>query len=323
MAAAAATTDGLTLLASRLLLTPASHSLRQTIITKQRTLATQLWPTASVTACGSFAHGTSLHNSDLDLVISLPPQQRYPLTPSWAERLKTLNTSNAMIAKSDTAYVTKVKNMFLLHYEYPGDPEGEIEDVKVDVTFQPLGPMQGRDVFLAKAMDGIQGVREALVLMKAWMCFHGFAEPYTGGIGNYGLALGLIACVNYVSRTQPGTEMTPYTLICEYLKYCTDPAMPPSNGVVDVTTGEIVETQPWVSSDNYLMVMDPVVGGHVVGGKGFRREELREGMKGLLEVVEKEGEGMGVERAGEVFAGGDLRRAGEKRREVVKEAMKR
>jgi predicted nucleotidyltransferase len=314
-----AAADGLALLASRLLLTPTSHAIRQQIVTRQRASATQLWPAASVTACGSFVQGTSLRASDLDLVISLPPDKTYPDTISWARRLQTLNSQHSEMMKPESSYVAKVKSMFLLHYESAAAGE----DVKVDVTFQRLEPMQGRDVFLCAQLDRFAGAREALVLLKAWMCFHGFAEPYTGGIGNYGLALGLVACINFLSRTRPPVPTNAYGLVREYLRYFTDPDLPPWNGILDVRTGGIVKEQPFVSSENYLMVMDPVVERHVIGGRGFRRMELREAMKGLLEVVEREGPGMGVDKATEVFAGGDIEGAGDKRRPVVKEAIKR
>ena len=375
------TTNGIGRLLSALTLTPAAHALRQALIAKQQAVAWTLWPSATVSAVGSYVVGSALPASDLDLVISLPTDQWLPNTvrsvtssPAWATRLQAANEAAALAVPNSSRRST-VNRTCLLRYisdcsnsggPGTGSPEtdhGELasggrdsnpgsggpDRVHVDVTFQPLAPMRARDEFMVAQLDRVPAARETLRLLKAWTCYYGFAEPYAGGIGNYGLTLSLIACTNRLGLSPDGAAaaaaaMTPFDLLCAYIAWFTDRSGPAYGGVLDVRTGLLTDVPPpnprplgWAAAPasaksrstpafeghvSHIMLQDPVVPSHIVGQCGFRRYEFWDQLEALLGEMQRSGPDMDYDRACELFAGGDVQAAGLKRRQVIRDAMK-
>ena len=375
------TTSGISRLLSALTLTPAAHALRQAVIAKQQAVAWTLWPSATVSAIGSYVVGSALPASDLDLVISLPADQWLPdivrsvsSSPAWATRLQAANEAAALAVPNSSRRST-VNHTCLLRYisngSSGGAPEagssetdhGELASdgrdsnpagsgpggVQVDVTFQPLAPMRARDEFMVAQLDRVPAARETLRLLKAWTCYHGFAEPYAGGIGNYGLTLSLIACTNRLGLSPDRTAaaaavMTPFDLLCAYIAWFTDRSGPAYGGVLDVRTGLLTDVPPpnprplgrttapasaksrgtpaFEGHVSYIMLQDPVVPSHIVGQCGFRRYEFWDQLEALLDEMRRSGPDMEYGRACELFAGGDVEAAGLKRRQVIRDAMK-
>jgi hypothetical protein len=199
---AAALESILLALSQSLRLTPESQAFRQSILQRQQEILRQLYPTATITPIGSFAHGTSLHNSGLDLAICLPdPAAQLPHSSLWGRELAKLNYEQGLHSR-DAWRVIPGTHVPLLNYHVS---EGA-ESVDVGVSFQRPGNLSVRDDWVCAELNrkkneaGDNVGLAAYLLLKSWLKRVGLDKPYTGGLGSYGLALTLVGSWNRAAK---------------------------------------------------------------------------------------------------------------------------
>ncbi|KAI5846053.1 hypothetical protein BZA05DRAFT_406828 [Tricharina praecox] len=293
---AAPSTDALTNVAASLLLSPTSYFLRSQILARQRAVIEPIWPHSTVISVGSWPTGLALRGSDIDIVISVP-QNTIVRTSTWAQRLHRANIFAGLSANTPMSLVGRLSPAPVLKYVVPAT-EDTGEDVAVDVSYQPLGPMVARNDFITLQLGARPGAKEALVLLKAWIKAADFDLPLYGGIGSYGLTLSMVAFLNRYERVGNKLPKTPWAVLTEYLRFYTHPDLEMFRGVVDVKTGVVQEPGPVA---NTLVLADPVLRLHKVGEKSVRIMEMVKAMTRLLERLESAGPGIAEDEVLKMF----------------------
>ncbi|KAI5816635.1 hypothetical protein BZA77DRAFT_312564 [Pyronema omphalodes] len=392
-------------LAQKIALPRELYAIRHELFEKQQAITKKLWPESKLFTIGSFAIGSALRNSDIDLVLSFPPpktekEKKAPAVtdasvigtpdtpptatnePTSASPIASSATTGTAVDPAETPAVdpvstfperpptkrpishpfatgthflrpsflfnsdlsknlapegwtttlleanreqnlytanseqfTEVRGIKLLRYNYSNIPGRELS---VDLTSQALQPVSLSAPYLREKFSETTGAVEAIMLLKSWCLVNGLAYEWTGGLGNYGLMLSLVAAINAANLDRRTKQTATIDFVLKlWLKYLISDDV--RRGTISVHTGktgsytmgpkhEYLQNNPNIR--RYVSFWDPVERMHSVGKWTARCEDMREMMEKLLIDLEREGPGLPFDKAVDWFVHGDVEAAG-------------
>jgi hypothetical protein len=392
-------------LAQKIALPRELYAIRHELFEKQQAITKKLWPDSKLFTIGSFAIGSALRNSDIDLVLSFPPPRTeeeknapaatdtsiigtpnkppaVPDAPTAATPIASPATASTTVDPAETPVVdpvstfpermptkrpishpfatgthflrpsflfnnalgknlppegwtktlleanrkqnlytanseqfTEVRGIKLLRYNYSNIPGRELS---VDLTSQALQPVSLSAPYLREKFSETTGAVEAVMLLKSWSLVNGLAYEWTGGLGNYGLMLSLVAAMNAANLDRRTKQNATIDFVLKlWLKYLISDDV--RKGTISVHTGktgsytmgpkhEYLQNTGHIR--RYMSFWDPVERMHSVGKWTARCEDMREMMEKLLVDLEREGPGLPFDKAVDWFVHGDVEAAG-------------
>lgn len=209
----------------------------------------------------------------------------------------------------------------------------------MDLTSQALQPVSLSAPYLREKFSETTGAVEAVMLLKSWCLVNGLAYEWTGGLGNYGLMLSLVAAINAANLDRRTKQNATIDFVLKlWLKYLISDDV--RKGTISVHTGKTGSytmgpkheyLQNTTHIRTYMSFWDPVERMHSVGKWTARCQDMREMMEKLLVGLEREGPGLPFDKAVDWFVHGDVEAAGlknskrdrllmqEKQKEIAKE----
>ncbi|RPB01869.1 hypothetical protein L873DRAFT_1675502 [Choiromyces venosus 120613-1] len=210
--------------AARLCLTAEGIARRGASIDRQRRVVQSVWPKAFCYPIGSYPTKTSLKNSDVDLLVSIPGQSE--------ERKSLIRAATAMkeavigkcIAKPYNCTVIEGARVPILTYM----DENEVPPLKFDISFQKENAVRNTS-YLIEKFDERPFMRDLVIVIKHWYGLREkqLNEVYRGGLGSYAVALTVIGFFNVQRRKLDEKQYhafitgSTYDMFVEYLEFWT------------------------------------------------------------------------------------------------------
>ncbi|KAH0613969.1 uncharacterized protein H6S33_005855 [Morchella sextelata] len=174
-------------LAARLAISAEGALKRNLTLDRSVAIARSIWPQARVAPVGSFANGTSLHGSDIDLVVDTRGIYSRAGAGIWAQKMEdeliknriTKPTTTAVHASARVPIVTYIDSKYL---------------IGVDISFTTNGLTNTE--YVRRELDERPYMRTMIILLKYWLKSRRYNKVYTGGLSSYGLALTVIGYFN-------------------------------------------------------------------------------------------------------------------------------
>ncbi|KAI5851244.1 hypothetical protein DFP73DRAFT_536463 [Morchella snyderi] len=181
-------------LAARLAISAEGALKRNLTLDRSVAIARSIWPQAKVAPVGSFANGTSLHGSDIDLVVDTQNIYSRAGAGVWAQRMEVELVKNRITKPATTAVhagarvpiVTYIDSKYL---------------IGVDISFTTNGLVNTE--YVRRELDERPYMRTMIILLKYWLKSRRYNKVYTGGLSSYGLALTVIGYFNVRKTVKP------------------------------------------------------------------------------------------------------------------------
>ncbi|PWW78399.1 hypothetical protein C7212DRAFT_293384 [Tuber magnatum] len=215
-------TDRLASLAARLCLSTELITRRGASVHRQRQVVQSLWPKALCQPIGSFPTRTSLKNSDVDLLVSIPGMDdRRDCVVEAATRMKEAVLGQGITDPWNCIVIAGARVPILTYTD-----ENEVPPLKFDISFQRENAVKNT-AYLTEKFDERPFMRDLVVLLKYWLREKQLNEVYKGGMGSYCVSLMVIGFFNFKRRTLARQEYesfitgSRYDMFVEYLQFWT------------------------------------------------------------------------------------------------------
>ncbi|KAG0642423.1 hypothetical protein HOY80DRAFT_1036724 [Tuber brumale] len=296
--------DRLASFAARLCLTSEVIACRGARIARQRHVVNSVWPKASCYLIGSFQTKTSLKDSDVDLLVSIPGQSdERKCVVEAATRMKEAIISER-IATPDNCMVLGGARVPILTYM----DENETPPLKFDISFQRENAVRNT-AYLMRKFQERPFMRDLVVVMKYWLRERRLNEVYKGGLGSYAVSLTVIGFFNVKWRTLSGREYrafitgSRYDMFVQYLEFWTkwkytQDILEPDPGIIRKMAPGEKKRLPFM-----LRIIDPTDPENDVGKASYKIPKVVTAMKKLKEGIQNLGPDMEIPELDQLLSG--------------------
>lgn len=192
-------------LAARLAISTEGTLKRNLTLDRSVGIARSIWPLAKVSPVGSFANGTSLHGSDIDLVVDTQGDYTKRDAAIWAQDMEDELIRKRITKPTDTAVHANARVPIVTYID-------SLYSIGVDISFTTNG--LANTEYVKQELDERPYMRTMIILLKYWLKSRNYNKVYTGGLSSYGLALTVIGYFN-VRKTVKARKCT----VEEYQKW--------------------------------------------------------------------------------------------------------
>ncbi|CAZ80557.1 unnamed protein product [Tuber melanosporum] len=297
-------TDRLASFVTRLCLSSEVIAGRGASIVRQRCVVHSIWPRASCYPVGSFQTRTSLKNSDVDLLVSIPGQSdEHKCMVEAATRMREAIIGRRIAEPRNCTVIGGAKVPILTYTDEKVTPP-----LKFDISFQKENAVRNT-AYLVQTFDERPFMRDLVILMKYWLRERRLNEVYKGGLGSYAVSLTVIGFFNVNRRTliprdyQALITGSRHDMFVEYLKFWTrwkynEDILVPDPGIIQKMAPGKRKRLPFM-----LRMVDPTDPDNDVGKAAYKIPKVITAMKKLRHGMENLGPDTGVSELDKLLSG--------------------